>query len=151
MKKILFTTLFICFGTIGLPGQATTINPEFKLYSYMCYNDSTNIILPSDFRGPRYYPGEEGSVVDFFALDMTYVSILCAGNTVLELSELYSQSDTIKSEKGRYTITFYNAKMNLYARKMRTKKRFYLYSEASLDRKKQLDKVFGLLEENDNK
>ena len=151
MKKILFATLFIYFGTIFVLGQETNINPEFKLYSYMCYSDSTNIILPSDFRGPKYFTGEEGSVVYFYALDMTYVSILCAGNTVLELSKFYSQSDTIKSEKGRYSITFYNAKMNLYAREMRTKKRFYLYSEASLDRKKQLDKVFDILEEKDNK
>ncbi len=151
MKKILFAILFIYFQIICVSGQETNIDPEFKLYSYMCYSDSTEIKLPSDFRGPKYFTGEEGSVVHFYALDMSYVNILCAGNTILELSELYSQSDTIKIEKRRYSICFFNESKNLYARKMRTKKRFYLYSEASLDRKKQLDKVFAILEEKDNK
>jgi hypothetical protein len=151
MKKILFAILFFYSGTAYIFGQETSINPEFKLYPYICNGDSTNIVLPSDFLGPKYYYGEEGSIVQFYAIDMSNVGILCAANTFLELSKFYTQSDTIMNEKGKYSITFYNAKMNLYARKLRTKKRFYMYSEASLDRRKQLDKVFGILEEKDNK
>lgn len=150
MGKIIVAILVFFFGIIRVFGQEIDEKMEFKNFSYWCRSDTISIQLPSDFSGPEYHPGEEGAFVSFSARDGSFVINLCAGNTEIELDSNYLEIDSIKTGNRVYSILYYNQVKNLYARELQTKTRFYIYSNATIERKKELDKVFEILQEKEN-
>jgi hypothetical protein len=124
---------------------------SFKNFFFDCRGDSVKIKLPSDFIGPKYESGEEGPIVYFVAPDLSIVSVLCAENTILQLDRDYIEIDSTKINRKIYNVSYFNRKKNLYARELQTKKRFYMYSDALLKRKRELDKAFEILEKEENK
>jgi len=145
MKKYLLVIFLVSIGFITAHGQLNS-EYEFKKFKYKCNNDTNSILLPADYQGPKYFCDEEGSILNFVAPDLSMVSILCAGNTIINCSEIYSKIDTIKNENGGYSIIYFDEIKKIYARKLSTKKCFYMYCNASFERKLQLDKAFAIIE-----
>lgn len=143
--SLLLTQLTYIFGQ-NLRNKTGSIN-----FFFDCRGDSVTIKLPPDFIGPKYDPGEEGPIVCFVAPDLAFVEVLCAGNTILQLNGDYVKTDSTKIKRKVYNNLYYSSKRNLYARELQTKKHFYMYSDASLKRKQELDKTFEILEEEENK
>jgi len=150
MRKFVIIVSILLNQFIGVIGQNTSTEPYLKQFFFDCRGDSVYINLPSDFIGPKYESGEEGPIVYFIAQDWSIVSVLCAGNTILQLDRDYLEIDSIKTNRKVYNISYFNNIKNLYARELRTKKRFYMYSDATLKRKQELDKAFGIIEEKEN-
>jgi len=151
MRKFVFIVSVLLTQYTCVVGQNKSTESYVKQFFFDCRGDSVFITLPSDFIGPKFESGEEGPIVYFIAQDLSIVSVLCAGNTILQLDRDYSKMDSTKTDRKVYNISYFNRKKNLYARELRTKKRFYMYSDASLKRKQELDKAFGILEEKENK
>jgi hypothetical protein len=148
MRNILIIS-FLLLQIINAFSQDLSKETNFKQLLFDCRGDSVYIELPSDFIGPKYDGGEEGPIVFFYAKDLSFVSVLCAGNTILQLDSNYIKVDSIKTEK-TYNVLYFNKEKNLYGRMLQTKKHFYMYSDATLKRKQDLDKTFKILEGKDN-
>lgn len=138
MKKHLIPLLFIA----GLSLNAQT--PNKKLYHFECFGNNTTIPLPSNFLGPKYFPYEGGSIVDFYAdKDTCVVSMLCGETGELKLDETYK---ALPNQAGKRSIYYYSEAKNKYARKLNTEQYMLMYDHANAIRKAELDAIFDLME-----
>lgn len=138
MKKRL---RFILLGT-GICLFAHAQNK--KLYHFECFGNNTTIMLPNDFLGPKYFPYEGGSIVDFYAdKDTCVVSMLCGESGELKLNTNYK---ALPKQNGKQSTYYYNIEENKYARKLNTEQYQIMYDHANAGRKEELDKIFDLLE-----
>ena len=120
---------------------------NIKLQHFDCYNNNVSIPLPEDFKGPKYFNYEEGSIIDFFSpTDTCVVSILCGGDAELKLDSTYQVVNTKKISVKGERITYYSKTLNRYARKDYLEEYLIMYDRANAARKDELDKVFDKLE-----
>ena len=133
-------------GTIAICDEKSISSDTLVFYRYACYNDTTSILLPTDYIGPKYYFYEEGSIISFYSNDLSIVSILCGANARLSVDSSYLQTNRIQRESGDYFIHYYRESKDQFACQCKINGRIYLYEGANLIRKKQLDKVFEIIE-----
>lgn len=138
MKKQLTPILLI--AGLSLLAQV----PTQKLYHFECFGNNTSIPLPPDFLGPKYFPYEGGSIIDFYAdKDTCVVSMLCGESGELKLDETYK---TLAPQAGKASIYYYSATKNKYARKLNLNEYQLMYDHANATRKAELDVIFDLME-----
>ena len=144
-RFLTFITIMIWSSRL-LYSQIPDSKDSLSLFKFRCYNDTISIYLPMDYKGPKYFCHDEGCIVDFFGQDMSIVSILCAGCTILNIDRLYLPADTIHIENGDYYVNYYCKSKDKYACICHINRRTYMYSEATLRRKRQLDRALELIE-----
>ena len=141
MKTSILITILLTINLFSVSGQ------NFKSYRFKCWNEKNSILLPPNFFGPNYFNYEEGSIISFITQDSCIVEILCGANADLVVDDKYVKTDSIMKN---YSVNqfFYEIKgINLYARKIYSKRFIILYQHASYTQKKELDIVFNLIEE----
>lgn len=140
MKKysitIFFTILALC-----LYAQS-----NIKLQHFECYGNNTSIPLPEDFKGPKYFNYEDGTIIDFYTPDTCVVSILCGENGELKLDSTYQVVNVKPIGVHGKKISYYSKTLNRYARKNYLEQYIIMYDRANEARKNELDKIFDELE-----
>lgn len=140
MKKYLFTILFTIF-MVSLSAQS-----NIKIQHVECYNNSISIPLPEDFKGPKYFNYEGGTIIDFYTPDTCVVSLLCGESGELKLDSTYQAVDTKQVSANGKRITYYSKALNRYARKDYLEEYLIMYDRANAARKDELDTIFDKLE-----
>jgi hypothetical protein len=140
MKKYLFTISFTIF-IVSLYAQS-----NIKLQHVECYNNNVSIPLPEDFKGPKYFNYEGGTIIDFYTADTCVVSILCGESGELKLDSTYKVVDTKQISASGKRITYYSKALNRYACKDYLEEYLIMYDRANSARKYELDKIFDKLE-----
>ncbi len=139
MKRIANILAYLFFSIL-LFAQSPNVTP----HHFECYGNNTSVPLPDDFLGPKYFPYEGGSIVDFYTdADTCVVSMLCGETGELKLDETYTLITEKSSENSMY---FYSEVKNKYARKVRTAEYIIMYDHANDSRKEILDKIFDYLQ-----
>lgn len=137
MKKHI-TPILLLMASISLSAQS------LKNCYFECYGNNISIPLPNDFLGPKYFPYEGGTIVDFYAdKDTCVVSMLCGESGELKLDETYK---TLAPQTGKASIYYYSATKNKYARKLNLNEYQLMYDHANATRKAELDVIFDLME-----
>lgn len=116
---LLILFLLISRGVFSQDGDVT-IDP-FKDFYFKCYGDKDSIMLPEQFRGPKYYYYEEGSIISFIAIEDSVrigatVKILCGGDAVLTFQDSYAVIDTVTENGKVVSLRYYNKDKKIYAR-----------------------------------
>lgn len=148
MKKYLhlYSTLLILMLSNHLNAQQEN-RENVKIQYFECRGNNTTILLPADFKGPKYFPYEEGTIIDFYApADTCVVSVLCGDNGELKLDAGYQITDTQQLAHGRKRISYYNKQKDKYARKGFLEEYVIMYDHANAARKDELDKIFDKME-----
>lgn len=139
MKRIATILASLFFSSLIFAQSQNVTQHHFE-----CFGNNTSVPLPDDFLGPKYFPYEGGSIIDFYTdADTCVVSMLCGETGELKLDESYKAIPEKSSESNIY---FYSEIKNKYARKVKTAEYIIMYDHANESRKEMLDKIFDYLQ-----
>lgn len=134
--------ILIAIGNI----HAQQENNNLKIQYFECRGNNSSIRLPVDFKGPKYFNYEDGTIIDFYTPDTCVVSMLCGESGELKLDSTYQVVDIKQISSGGKRISYYSKALNRYARKDYLEEYLIMYDRANSARKDELDKIFDKLE-----
>ncbi|MDR3704457.1 MAG: hypothetical protein P4L28_00940 [Paludibacteraceae bacterium] len=144
MIKYLSVVSFILITIGNIYAQQE--NNNLKIQYVECRGNNLSIALPADFKGPKYFNYEDGTIIDFYTPDTCVVSMLCGESGELKLDSTYQLVNTQPIGASGKKITYYSKALNRYARKDYLEEYLIMYDRANVARKNELDKVFDKLE-----